>query len=433
MKILVLIMILLLSCAVIGVVFAGHLEKIGCGFLSAGNTKDHCYQDAAVRLSMPSVCFMVSGAEWGNVIGNPPQAKCLRRIAVKEKDPFICYKIVEGHPNAETQSECFAEVAYATGNSAYCDFINQNISRGFGMFVLTKESCYQKVGSLPRYCEGINDLKELNKCFVKMATESKNLGTCEKIISKEDQKMCLLDSISELYSAQELRTNSCDNLNDVNLKYICILMTASLLEENQICNKILEANWKQVCTLMTELSKKEFDEKYTKKDLEQYTSKCNSFSGKGKSACLILLGSELDSVAIDLEDKELQTNITKDAIEIMLQGCLNQENDDSFTPMCIVMIGKSLKPEYCTSYSDSKIKDGCYYLAAIDTGDCTKIKESSTRSDCKANSVPAYKIQKDKCKNYPDKEECSVMFKYWIALKMNDITIPEDLVKVFGN
>jgi hypothetical protein len=401
----ILFLIVLFSFLVSGCSIIGTLEKTGCKLLPDGNTKDHCWQDAAVRLSMPSICYFIQGYKFGVVDNSPPMTKCFLRIAEKEKDPTICEKIVEGHPNGYTKIDCYLATAVAAKNTAFCDLIDKNESRGFGMFLTSREQCYLDAGSRPKYCSGESDMA---KCLSAAAINMLDVTICEDGTTPTIKQMCLLNAIegmqNRLTGNSNLSWNSaqCAKLNDPNLKYSCSILAVAAFQQNSACDNILETQYNELCRLMVQFQKT-LPEKYSDAEKQKAINECAKFSiGQFKGFCLFSFGHELELTASNEGPGNDRDRMETDAIEMYLQGCeLMGAKDDTIGPeagfICILLPGNLLEPRHCPTYNDLKIKDLCYELAAMQTGDCSKIQEAETKSDCKDGILTYYKAQEKIC------------------------------------
>lgn len=116
----------------------GSAEEVACGGLS-GSDRDHCYQDAAVRMSDPSLCEEI---EYG-----PPRSKCYMRIAEKEGDSDLCEKLMiyPGSSGEYSRLECYQKVAVTTDDPAYCDMMGTD-SAWMLSGEYNREGCYRAIG-----------------------------------------------------------------------------------------------------------------------------------------------------------------------------------------------------------------------------------------------------------------------------------------------
>jgi hypothetical protein len=116
----------------------GSAEGVACEALE-GSDRDHCYQDAAVRKSDPSLCEEI---EYG-----PPRSKCYMRIAEKDGDVSFCGDLMinPGYSGEYSRLECYQRVAVATQDPAYCTLMGlDSVSMMSGVY--NKESCYGALG-----------------------------------------------------------------------------------------------------------------------------------------------------------------------------------------------------------------------------------------------------------------------------------------------
>jgi hypothetical protein len=423
--------VLLTGCSIVGT-----LEKTGCKMLPAGDLKDHCWQDAAVRLSMPSICYFIKGYKFDVVENSPPMTKCFLRIAEKEHDPFICEKIVEGHPNGYTKDDCRMATAIAAKNTAFCDLMQNNESRGFGIQIISRDECYRQVGERPVYCEGS---KEPSKCLSQAAIDMLDVTICEDASAAKDQQICLMNAIEGIQNAlvngsnRDWNSDQCRNFNDPNLKYTCSIFAVAAFGQNKACGNILETQYNELCKLLIQYQKT-LPSAYTEKDREKATAECGKFTIEMfKAACLISFGHEIELTASN-EDSATRTVMNKDALEFYMKGC-DIISDKDIPPeagfICIMLPSNVIEPQYCGKYDEQKMNDICYEVAAMESGDCSKITDSELKTDCKENALIYYKAMRKRCgslagDNY---KNCQEQFKEGFFMQGLGVRMPETMQK----
>ncbi len=428
--------ILITTTFLSGCSLVGTMEKTGCRLLPDGNTKDHCWQDAAVRLSMPSVCYFIKGHKFGIVDNSPPMTKCFLRIAEKERDPFICSKIVEGHPNGYTQSDCYMATALAAKNTAYCDFITRNESRGFGIQITSVEECYRQVGNRPRYCEGDPNPAT---CLSSTAITMLDVTICEDAGDTKTQQLCLMNAIEGIQQSMiagktgEWNAQQCRGFNDPNLKYTCSLFAAAAGQTNA-CDNILETQYHELCTLLIGYSQglpSEYKEEVKQKAVDE----CNTFTIEPfKAACLISFGHEIELTASNIGDDATRDAMNKDAVEFYIKGCDmlgTQDMPPEAGFICIMLPSGIMQSPYCTAYDDERTRDLCHELDAMQTGDCSKIKDAEIKGDCKEGALAYYKAMQKKCGKLSGEpyKECQETFKAGFFMQGLGVRMPETLKK----
>jgi hypothetical protein len=381
----------------------GTLEKTGCKLLPAGNTKDHCWQDAAVRLSMPSVCYFIKGYKFDVVDNSPPMTKCFLRIAEKEKDATICNHIVEGHPNGYTKDDCYLATAIAAKNTGFCDLIQNNESR-MGV-VNSRESCYLSVGQRPTYCA---DSKEPAKCLSAIAIDMIDVSICEDASEKKDESLCLMNAIEgiqkKIMGTDNLDWNAeqCKKFNDPNLKYSCSLLAVAAFQKDAACNNILETQYNELCKLFIQFHK-ELPSKYTDTEKQKAITECGKFTIlEFKGICMLAFGHELELTAGNEGPGSDRNEMYIDAIEFYFNGCKLVGAFEKDTPaeaafVCMLLPGNILEPSFCANYKENDVKDFCYVLAAMQTGDCSNVKDSDAKTECKDIILPYYQAQERVC------------------------------------
>jgi hypothetical protein len=415
----------------------GTLEKTGCKMLPAGDMKDHCWQDAAVRLSMPSICYFIKGYKFGVVDNSPPMTKCFLRIAEKEKDPFICGKIVEGHPNGYTKDDCYMATAVAAKNYAFCDFIQNNESRGFGMFIISRDECYKQVGERPVYCAGE---KEQVNCLSAKAIDLLDVSICADAEKKADQQLCLMNAIEGIQKKLMAddkagwSSDQCKRFNDPTLKYTCSILAVAAFRQNEACGNILETQYNEMCKLLIQ-SQKELSSDYKEADKEKAIAECDKFTiDTFKGACLVSFGQELALTASNEADKALRDPLQMDAIEFYARGCnliINKDTPPEAGFICIMLPSNVMAPEYCAKYKDEDVKDFCFELDAMDTGDCSKITDAENKKDCGNVAVVYYNAMRKRCGKLQGKEyeTCQENFKTGFFMTGLGVRMPETMQK----
>jgi hypothetical protein len=440
-KTLFLIILIIFSLLTTGCSIIGTLEKTGCKLLPAGNLKDHCWQDAAVRLSMPSVCYFIQGYKFGIVENSPPMTKCFLRIAEKEKDTSYCKHIVEGHPNGYTKADCYMATAIAAKNPGFCDLITVNESRGFGSFLTSREECYLQVGKRPVYCSGSEDQ---TKCLSAAAINMLDVTICEDGDKTSIKQMCLLNAMEgiqkKMMGNDSTGWNSaqCARFNDPNLKYTCAIFAVAAFQQDNACNLILETQYNEVCKLMVQFQKT-LPNKYDEKEKEKATVACGKFTiQQFKGACLFSFGHELELTAGNEGPGDDRKIMEKDAIEFYFKGCtLMGADEKDMSPeagfMCVMLPYNILELEYCQEYKDQNTKDDCYAIAAMRTGDCSKIQDSETKADCKDGSLEYYKKQEKVCSrkkgNSEEYRDCQKTYAEGFFMQQLGVSMPETMKK----
>jgi hypothetical protein len=438
-KILFLFILIILSILTTGCSVIGTLEKTGCKLLPAGNLKDHCWQDAAVRLSMPSICYFIQGYKFGVVENSPPMTKCFLRIAEKERDVSYCKHIVEGHPNGYTKNDCYMAAAVAAKNQGFCDLITVNESRGFGLILVSREACYSQVGKRPTYCVGESDQ---TKCLSAAAISMLDVTICEDGKTASIKQMCLLNAIEGIQQkmigndSADWNSAQCGRFNDPNLKYTCAIFAVAAFEKNEVCSIILETQYNEICKLMGQFHKT-LPSKYDEKEKDKATAACNKFTiPEFKGACLFSFGHELELTAGNEAPGDDRKMMEKDAIEFYYKGCdLMGKDEKDISPeagfMCIMMPYNVLEPEYCPEYKEKDMRDFCYTIAAMRTGDCSKIEDAESKQDCKEGSLEFYKAQEKICgkkKNNPEEyKTCQKDYAAGFFMQQLGVSMPEPM------
>jgi|GEM_PF-1270615 len=123
----------------------GTGEEMACSGTAvkiANVDPDHCYQDAAIRKSDSVLCEKIESP--------PPRTKCYMLIAEKDGDKDVCEKM-QNYPGSGEYSrlECLQRVAVKTGDPTVCDEIGTASVSYMFTGVISKETCYEKVGSVP--------------------------------------------------------------------------------------------------------------------------------------------------------------------------------------------------------------------------------------------------------------------------------------------
>lgn len=101
--------------------------------------RDHCVQDAAIRMGDVELCREIAYA--------PPRTKCVMLIAEKSGDAMVCDQM-ENHPGSGEYSrlECLQRVAAKTGDASVCDGIGNDAVSYMFTGRITKETCIAAAG-----------------------------------------------------------------------------------------------------------------------------------------------------------------------------------------------------------------------------------------------------------------------------------------------
>lgn len=133
----------------------GNIELFICDGLE-GNEADHCYQDAAIRMSNPEVCEDVQRAA--------PKSKCYLLVAEKTGDLETCEDITPGFATYDKQ-QCYQLIAIQTQNASICNMMGnyQHYGNDISPGGISKDICLEEVeaesgcnydSECPAICEG---------------------------------------------------------------------------------------------------------------------------------------------------------------------------------------------------------------------------------------------------------------------------------------
>jgi hypothetical protein len=398
------------SLVVIILVFSGcigQLEKIGCDVLPADDTKDHCYQDAAVRMGDPNVCDKIVGYKFSGQGENPPKDKCFMRIAIDSKDPTPCSRM-QGGMYGYFPGECYQEVAIAAKNPKICDMMGDfNISRGFGAVVVDKAKCYSLVGSQPTYCTGLGGENEI-KCYVNESVNAANPLLCESVKEKTGQYSCLLEyaaAVQERMTSGKggnFQYSSCSMFVDTKMKYECAFLGAGIFDQPAACSVIREANFKTMCEAIPKL----MADTATDAELTKMSSDCSQMTDTNlKAVCLLTLGLHESLMASSVEDDQRSEKLEIEGYENMLKACDSGIFTGSNTDMkkfCFGYLLLAERPEHCEKMKSADSKDNCFEIASIETGDCSPIRDASAKSECVSIFLPFHDKYFGKCDSFAD-------------------------------
>lgn len=445
-SVLIILVLIAFSFLITGCSVIGSLEKTGCKLLPAGNTKDHCWQDAAVRLSMPSICYFIKGYKFGVVDNSPPMTKCFMRIAEKDRDINICEHIVEGHPNGYTKIDCYWAAAIAAKSYGYCDYIEENQSRGFGMEMKSREACYAAVANRPAYCADSSDKQSSEKlnCLSATAIDMVDVTVCEDAGTSKDKQLCLANAIegiqTKMINDSKIfwRGEQCKQFNDPNLKYSCAIWATAAFDYSYTCDYILETQFNELCKLVAQFTKT-IPSKYTDEEKTKAVTECNKFSiPEFKGFCLITFGHELELTASNEGAGEDRDKMEMDAIEFYYNGCAILDEKDKNLPaeatfVCVFSPLNLVQKKFCSEYKDTDLKDYCYTLDAMHTGDCSNVVSSEHRSDCKDSAIPYFKASEKICAKYKTDatkySECQEDYTTGFFMQQLGVRMPETMKK----
>jgi hypothetical protein len=117
--------------------------------------RDHCVQDAAIRMGDVELCREIAYA--------PPRTKCVMLIAEKAGDATVCEQM-ENHPGSGEYSrlECLQRVAAKTGDASVCDTIGTDSVSYMFTGRITKETCIDAAGG-PESEQSLAEIYDQNK------------------------------------------------------------------------------------------------------------------------------------------------------------------------------------------------------------------------------------------------------------------------------
>lgn len=374
---------------VAGCTFIGKIESYGCAIVPGAKNKEHCYQDAAVRMSDPATCEKILGTEWDEGDGNPRKNKCYRRIAVKELNPKLCTKLEPGR-FAETKENCYTLVAMEAFNPAICSYIENDFLR---------DDCVRRVGEVEMFC---NDAEDPIKCMIDKAVELNSLLICEQLGVDILQHRCIISAMDKLYRKGESPATDCSFFNDASDKYVCWTHEAFRKKKADDCKNILEPDFKKLCEISLDLHMPWpptdffYDEWRNK-----FNAQCSSLDDKFLQAlCWYHFGNEIsDSLLV-----EYWTDVYEDARKhgsiAMLKGCpvLIQMDLEKWIPEtagdidlnCMMNALMIVSADDCKDLEGDS-KDFCLALASTETGTCSGIGDSGVRKDCEEVFLPMHK------------------------------------------
>ncbi|MBN2458410.1 hypothetical protein JXB31_04750 [Candidatus Woesearchaeota archaeon] len=392
-----------------GCALLGKLESVGCGILPAGKNQEHCYQDAAVRMSSPATCDKILGYGWQEGDGNPRRNKCYRRIAVKTNDPSLCENLEPGRW-AEKKEDCYILVAKEMKDARVCDNIDADYTDSDGNPVYnTRQRCYSEVGSTPTYCAGLKD-EELVGCLAKEAYNQDDITICEKT---DQGVLCILNA-GNLYLSEKgwrIPTDQCLYMNDAVNKYFCLMYDALMSGEKETCDHILEPKYNLICRVMSTYSDEEVNLK-TDEARDEFKGWCSQLKEPAwKALCNFLYADNLYDTwdgGTSNNDFDLAENIfiKDEANDAWLRFCEYdsehftelfgvEASEDPFSMQCIKNL-ILLADENCDQ-SDAGEKELCELFSAQYSGDCSGVKDSDMKSFC-SNYLVAAKEDINKCK-----------------------------------
>jgi hypothetical protein len=429
----IIIFLFTISFFISGCKLIGKLESVGCGILPQGSTREHCFQDAAVRMSHPATCDRITGYGWEEGDGNPRRNKCYRRLAVKLENPSLCENLEPGRW-AETKQDCYISVAVATKNPMTCDFIEADYTDPETKQPVynTRKECYNKVGSAPVYCAGISGNK-LIECLSEQAFLNDNIAICEKTDKTAD---CIIMAGDKYMNEKGWRIpqTQCNNFNDAEDKYFCFFYDAFLSGQKSDCNYILEPKYKKICEMLSTYNNViNFQDKKTS---SEYKNSCNTFEEPWKALCLYFYADKIfdvwEGAVINLDfDYAENTHYRDDAYKAWLVFCEHETDEmdkvltgssEPFELMCVEKL-MVLSSDLCRDLSNTEEQRLCRVFSSLDTGKCENTGEYS--NVCKEIVKGHEKV--NACKEKQDKQkilDCEWDVKNALAMEL--------LTKIYG-
>jgi hypothetical protein len=170
---------------------------------AVGVDKDHCIQDAAIRMSDEELCSDIEKL--------PPESKCYMLIAEKEMDPKYCeYMKDNPGPTGEySRLECLQRVAIASGDPSVCEMMGSASSSSMFSGTFSQANCKQAVGSGQSTVDIYNKNKEnyvfcqdlaYTEVFHKPPDSSANLGAIGKAAAGHQRKAEVGDKLLSDYN-----------------------------------------------------------------------------------------------------------------------------------------------------------------------------------------------------------------------------------------
>jgi hypothetical protein len=305
--------------------------------------------------------------------------------------------------------------------------------------VTTPLTCKALVGATPSYCTELSG-DEKSKCLAKAAIEMLDLKICEDAETAEKKAECVTEAFEGIHSKSmesttfTLNADKCTVLNEPKAKYVCLWLVAATTHDKTACTKILESQYNEACKLII-AAFSDRDTGYSEADKTKWMSSCKAMTiPELKVGCYLSIGHSIETLASQGKDDSEEEKFKKDSIEFYLTGCSqelkNSYDDKLMAAFCIILPLQNLKPEYCAGYSDDA-KDSCYQLAAIETGDCSMIKDAEAKDDCNEASLQLYKNAKKKCNKFKGEEFNNCARDYTTTTIMNavGIKLPDSIVK----
>lgn len=363
-------------------------ENVGCETKSTQDSKDSCYNDAAISANDESLCKMISSNSLGM------KNECFKAVGIAMKDSSICAFMTYSTSTATVyaRDECYSDIAKALADATICKKISGSFQYGEGVKTYTRDMCYANILEEVTeiwVCDNLIDKNMQSACYMDIAILEKNVEPCKKLPSAELIKTCVIETAKAtsdmnickilqgsdyqdcLIGMMDSNTTAelCENITLFGNKEDCYykVATRSGMENVELCTKI---------TFDGELRGECYMAIATATNNSDHCSELNA--AEDRRTCFYTIA--FNTMNLDLCEK-MTTPYEKYA---KCYSDIAAEAGDSF--ICESMKGTG----YTSSVNLYNAKNQCYYnyaLAKDDKSVCINIKDAALKADCDSNSM----------------------------------------------
>lgn len=171
-----------------------------------GDPWSDCHWNLAKTNDDYRICYYLFLDDFGN------KGKCLKDIAIKDKNPLICDKIGNIFEK-EIKGQCYYDMAIVLNDISYCDKVK----------LPSDIYCYADLRAISG---------ESDQCF-NLPIDQKNECLGNAAVAKKDPSICS-------------KTTSPDPKN-YDSQFFCIIKVSQELKDSSVCNFLIDSNKKESC------------------------------------------------------------------------------------------------------------------------------------------------------------------------------------------
>ena len=214
-----------------------------CKKLTRQDLKDYCYSNVAVAEKNIAICNEFVSKN------SLKQDDCYSKLAKELKDLSVCGKVgtydsISGNYRKDL---CTIGVASVTKDLSACDKIIKEINN------VDCLNAVAKVTQDASICDSQSDLKSKDQCYYIVALEQKDSSKCDMMSNQDSIDNCYM------YVAEKQGDHSlCANIKGNKTKDDCFVLVASHKLDLNICSQIVDSDSKQKCYLYVAIGKGDF-------------------------------------------------------------------------------------------------------------------------------------------------------------------------------